>query len=186
MDTKDKRNSPFPKDPGNPNTSDRNTVMNEELYDLNTERTQSSNAEDAERGYTVRDGHNPNKPNPDEKINGYDDDDLDDLNDDFHNDRDLEDTDDDVYEVVLEEGEEFDDEFDDEEEYIEEDLDDEVENDEFDNPADTFENDFNETEDVLEDIDDDEDYENNNYVEDDVQRPKKKNKFTKEDQRRFY
>ncbi|WP_291144371.1 hypothetical protein [Flavobacterium sp. UBA7680] len=183
MNTTDKRNGAFPKDPGSP-SSDRNTVMNEELYDLNTKETQNNLAEDAERGYTVRNGHNPNKPNPDERSGVYDDD-LDDLDDDFHKDRDLEDNNDDIYEVVLEDND-LDDE--DEDEYIEEDLNeeelDEVENDEFDNPADTFENDFNETEDDLEDIDDDDDKEEDSeYVEDDVQ--EEDDDYTEEDKRRL-
>lgn len=183
MNTTDKKNSTFPRDPGNPNTEDRNTVMNEELYDLNTQETQNSRAEDAERGYTVRNGHNPNKPNPDEKSGLYDDD-LDDLDDDFHTERDLEDNNDKIYEVVLEDENDFEEE--DEEEYIEEDLDEEVENDEFDNPADTFENDFTETEDGLEDIDDEEEFEeeDNQYIEDDVQEDDDDD-FTEEDKRRL-
>ncbi|MFD2939370.1 hypothetical protein [Flavobacterium notoginsengisoli] len=192
MNTTDKTNRTFPKDPGSP-ISDRNTVMNEELYDLNTRETQSSRAEDAERGYTVRDGYNPNKPNPDQNGLGYEED-LDDLNDDFHTDRDLEDNNDDIYEIVLEEEDDFDDEeeddFDDEEEdeYIEEDLDEEIENDEFDNPADTFENDFNETEEDLEDIDDEEEIEDeddNDYIEDDVQEDNDNEEYPENDPRRF-
>ncbi|CAC9974800.1 MULTISPECIES: hypothetical protein [Flavobacterium] len=182
MNTTDNRNGTFPKDPGSPD-SDRNTVMNEELYDLNTKETQNSRSEDAERGYTVRNGHNPNKPNPDERSGVYDDD-LDDLDDDFHKDRDLEDNNDDIYEVVLEDEDDFDEE--DEDEYIEEDLDeqelDKVENDEFDNPADTFENNFNETEEDLEDIDDDEEEEDSEYIEDDVQED---DDYTEEDKRRL-
>jgi hypothetical protein len=184
MNTTDKNNSTFPRDPGNPNSSDRNTVMNEELYDLNTRETQNSRAEDAERGYTVRNGHNPNKPNPDQESAVYDDD-LDDLDDDFHKDRDLEDNTDQIYEVVLEDENDLDDE--DEDEYIEEDLDEEVENDEFDNPADTFENDFNETEEDLEDIDDEEDFddeEESEYIEDDVQE-ENDDDYIEEDKRRF-
>lgn len=189
MDTTDNRNGAFPKDPGSP-SSDRNTVMNEELYDLNTRETQSSRAEDAERGYTVRNGHNPDIPNPDERSGVYDDD-LDDLDDDFHKDRDLESSNDDIYEVVLEEDDARDEDYDDDDdEYIEEDLDDNVdldedlENDEFDNPSDTFENDFSETEDDLEDIDDEEDEEDvdNNYIEDDVQED---NDYNEEDKRRL-
>ena len=184
MNTTDKRNGTFPRDPGSPN-SDRNMVMNEELYDLNTQETQNSRAEDAERGYTVRNGHSPNTPSPDERSSVYDDN-LDDLDDDFHKDRDLEDNNDEIYEVVLEDENDLDDE--DEDEYIEEDLDeeelDEVENDEFDNPADTFENNFNETEEDLEDIDDeDSEEEDNDYVEDDVQ--EKDDDYTEEDKRRL-
>nr|WP_294779575.1 hypothetical protein [uncultured Flavobacterium sp.] len=180
MNTTDKRNGTFPKDLQN-QASDRNNVMNEELYDLNTQRTQSSSAEDAERGYTVRDGHNPDGPNPDLNGRGYDED-QDDLNDDFHTDRDLEDNDN-VYEVVLEEesdledGEDFDDD--------DEDLDEEVENDEFDNPADTFENDFNETEEDLEDIDDEDSEDETDYKEDDVQEDNDDEGYPENDPRRL-
>lgn len=181
MNTTDKRNGTFPRDPGNPNTSDRNTVMNEELYDLNTQETQNSRAEDAERGYTVRNGYNPNRPNPDQEDFASDDD-LDDLDDDFHKDRDLEDNDDTIYEVVLEDEDDLEDEDEDEDEYVEEDLDEEIENDEFDNPADTFENDFNETEEDLEEIDDEED---NDYVEDDVQEDNDDEEYPENDPRRL-
>lgn len=176
MNTTDKRNGNFPKDLQN-QTSDRNNVMNEELYDLNTQRTQSSSAEDAERGYTVRDGHNPDGPNPDLNGRGYDED-QDDLNDDFHTDRDLEDNDN-VYEVVLEEEGDLEDDEDDE------DLDEEVENDEFDNPADTFENDFNETEEDLEDIDDEDSEDENDYNEDDVQEDNNDEGYPENDPRRL-
>ncbi|WP_264551176.1 hypothetical protein [Flavobacterium sp. N2038] len=144
MNTTDKRNSIYNSDQRHQNTSDRNTVMNEELYDLDDiKTTDNDNAEIANRGYTIRNGHNPDKPNPDEE---------EDLNDDFHNQRDLEDHNDN-YEIELE------------------DNPDKNENDEFDNPDDSFENDFNETEDELDDIDDedDEDDDADEYIEDDVQ-----------------
>ncbi|SHL28254.1 hypothetical protein [Flavobacterium chilense] len=150
MDTSNKKNSVFK----NHNSYDRNNAVNDEFFDLDrTKETKDSNEEIANRGYTVRDGHNPNKPNPDEDDLDLDDD----LNDDFHTDRDLEDNND-VYEVELED------------EDAELDIDgnelNEV-NDELDNPSD----DFNETEDDLEDLDDDdEDDEGEEYIEDDVQR----------------
>lgn len=170
MNTTDKKNSTFG---GNQGMQDRNKVMNEELYELNDmKKTDNDNQEIADRGYTVRNGHNPNKPNPDEGVIGYEDD-LDDLNDDFHNENDLDDDNDNNYEIELE----------DEEEYVEEDLE---ENDEFNNPEDTFENDFTETEDALDDIDDeDEDDENSEYIEDDVQEEDSEDDYSEEDPRKF-
>ncbi|KAF2518059.1 hypothetical protein [Flavobacterium foetidum] len=153
--------------------------INNHLEDItNVKESDNNNREIAERGYTVRNGYNPNGINPDQE-DYLSDDDLDDLDDDFHTDRDLEDNNDDIYEVELES----------EDEYIEEGIDDEVENDEFDNPADTFENDFNETEDDLEDIDqdEDEDYENedNEYIEDDVQESDDEEDYPDNDPRKF-
>ncbi|MFC0777506.1 hypothetical protein [Flavobacterium sp. HJSW_4] len=157
-------------------SSDRNLGK-----DLNADIKKSDNdiREIAERGYTVRNGYNPNKPNPDQE-DFVSDDDLDDLNDDFHNDRDLEDNNDDIYEVELED-----------DNYVEE-------NDEFDNPSDLKEDeyDFNETEDALEDIDDDEDDEDdyveedidedeNEYIEDDVQEDNDDEEYPENDPRRF-
>ncbi|GIZ09886.1 hypothetical protein [Flavobacterium sp. UMI-01] len=87
-------------------------------------------SEIAEQGYTVRDGHNPNTPNPyEEQITN----DEFDLNDDFHTDRDLE-------------------------EPLDSNGNIKNENDEFDNPSDSFVDDyFQETEeesDAIESIDD--------------------------------
>lgn len=116
------------------NTTDKNILMNEELYQNNDQK--QPNKEIAEQGFAVRNGHDPNKPNPDERITN-DEDDLDDLNDDFHSDRDLE----------------GDDNLDDMDEEIDLDGDEKVVNDEFDNPSDAFENTFDETEEDLEEID---------------------------------
>ncbi|WP_417941690.1 hypothetical protein [Flavobacterium sp. RS13.1] len=116
------------------NTADKNNLMNEELYQNNDQK--QTNKEIAEQGFAVRNGHDPNKPDPDERITN-DEDDLDDLNDDFHSDRDLE----------------GDDNLDDMDEEIDLDGDEKVVNDEFDNPSDAFENTFDETEEDLEEID---------------------------------
>lgn len=162
MNTTDKKNSALKRDLKNENSNQRTTPTNEELFNLDKiKRAEDNNREIANRGYTIRDGHNPNKPNPDEK--DFQEDDLDTLDDDFHKDRDLEDNNDDIYEVELEEGEDEEDELD-----IDGNLN-EV-NDELDNPSD----DFNETEDDLEDLDQD-DEEEEEYIEDDVQEedPKK-------------
>ncbi|WP_281632247.1 hypothetical protein [Flavobacterium luteolum] len=146
-------------------------------------KSDTDNREIAERGYTVRNGFNPNRPNPDQE--DFADDDLDDLNDDFHKDRDLEDNNDDIYEVELE--------------------DDFEENDEFDNPSDLTEEeyDFNETEDVLEDLDEDDDEDDEDeyieedieedigedddtdYIEDDVQEDKDDERYPENDPRKF-
>ena len=149
------------------NTTDKNVLMNEELYQNNEQK--QTNREIAEQGFTVRNGHDPNKPNPDERITNEDD--LDDLNDDFHADRDLEG--DDV----------------DEDEEIDLDGDERIVNDEFDNPSDAFENTFNETEEDLEDIDQEEeeieeedDYE---YQEDDIQEEENEEDYPANDPRKF-
>ncbi|WP_281234133.1 hypothetical protein [Flavobacterium gelatinilyticum] len=172
MNTTDNKNRAFIRDPRNPDVSERKNASNDDLFDAENLHDTDTNAEAMERGFTVRNGYNPNRPNPDQDSIAYEDD-LDDLSDDFHSEKDLEDTDNDVYVVQLED----DDDLEDEDEYIDEDLDEDLENDEFDNPSDTFENDFNETEDVLEDIDDEdeieeddeEEDEDNQYIEDDVQ-----------------
>lgn len=144
-------------------------VTNEEWLESADQKFDNSNAAAAERGYTVRDSNNLNRPNPDQEAY-VSDDDLDDLDDDFHTDRDLEDNNDAIYEVDLED-EELDANGNDLTEV----------NDELDNPSD----DFNETEDVLEDIDDDdeEDEEENDYVEDDVQ--EEDDEYPENDPRRF-
>lgn len=171
MNTLDKKNG-INRDLKNQYSNDRN--LDKDLYNLDeTRKTDNDNREIAERGYTVRNGYNPNRPNPDQE--DFADSDLDDLSDDFHTDRDLEDTSDAIYEVELE---------------------DEV--DELDNPSDVRENeDFNETEDVLEDIDDEDedededDYveedidETNDYIEDDVQEDNDDEEYPENDPRRF-
>ena len=153
MDTTKQRNSLAndTKDPRNQNqyAGERNDVVSEEFYDQ--DELNQTNEEIADRGYTIRNGYDPNKPNPDEDITN-DEDDLDDLNDDFHTDRDLEP--------------------DDLETEIDIDGDEKVVNDEFDNPSDDFGETFNETEEDLEDIDQDDDVEEEDdleYKENDIQ-----------------
>lgn len=135
--------------PGNQtqNKDDRSTLMNEELYDIDDmKETDDNTREIAERGYTVRNGNNPNKPNPDQFTE------EDDLDDDFHSEKDLKHDSEDLYQEKLDlNGKNIGDV-----------------NDEFDNPSDVLEDDFNETEEDLEDIDDEED----EYIEDDVQEEK--------------
>lgn len=113
MNNTDKRNSTFPLNPGNPGT------QNEELYDLNVPGTQNNHVEDAKHSYTARNSHNLNKACPEEKSGLYDDD-LSDLDDDFHTNRDLESNNYKIYEVIPEDEDDLDD-IDDEEEFEEED-----------------------------------------------------------------
>ena len=130
MQTTEQKNSIFKgtRDPKNSNTAAKNSLINEELGNIDKMKQQpQSNKEAAELGYTVRNGYDPNKPNPDQDLASSDDDDL----DDFHTDKDLE-----------------------HDEIDEDDF--EEENDELDNPRDILEDDFNEIED-LEDLDQDED-----------------------------
>ncbi|MBB4802830.1 hypothetical protein HNP37_002905 [Flavobacterium nitrogenifigens] len=168
MSTIDKKNSNY-REINDHFSSDRNLGK-----DLKNEgmKSDNDNREIAERGYMVRNGHNPNRPNPDQE-DYLSDDDLDDLNDDFHNDRDLEDNNDDIYEVELEE-----------------------ERDELDNPSDAGEDDydFNETEDVLEDLDEDDDEDeyieediddDNDYIEDDIQEDNDDDEYPENDPRRL-
>ncbi|MWB93923.1 hypothetical protein GON26_06085 [Flavobacterium sp. GA093] len=162
------RNSIGNRDPRNTSQdkTDKNTLMNEELYDIDKiKMSDNDNKEIAERGYTIRNGYDPNRPNPEQDQVTNDEDDLDDLDDDFHTDRDLED--DDLIEEDLED-----------DDLVEEDLDldgDELNtvNDEFDNPSDVTNGDFNETEEDLEDIDQDdeeeEDFEEIIEIEEDEQ-----------------
>jgi hypothetical protein len=178
MNTIDNKNSTIKgnRDPRNQsqNANDKNTLMNEELYNIDdVKKSDNDNSEIAERGYTVRNGTNPDIPNPDQ----ISDDDLDDLDDDFHTQRDLEDNEDYIYEVELEDDELEDDELDANGNELNE------VNDEFDNPSD----DFNETEDDLEDIDQDDDEEEeeeeDEYVEDDVQ--EEDEEYQENDPRKF-
>ena len=136
----------------NQNTADKNRLMNEELYDMDDmKETDDDNAAIAERGYTVRNGHNPDGINPDEMV--YDKEDIENLDDDFHSKKDLIHTSDDLYDDA-----------------VDDDLNPAV--DELDNPSDVRERtdgDFNEVDD-LEDIDqddDDEDEEDDDAEEDD-------------------
>lgn len=138
------------KDPRNQNQNkdDRSTLMNEELYDIDDMKESDDNTREiAERGYTIRNGYNPNKPNPDQIA------DEEDLDDDFHTEKDLKHDSDDLYLEKLD--------------LNGNNIADKV-NDEFDNPSDVLEDDFNETEDDLEDLDQD-DEEEEEYIEDDVQ-----------------
>lgn len=173
METTDQKNRVFQENINseNPIITDKNDFMNEELYDNDEFKGtyNESNREIAEQGFTVRNGHDPNKPNPDEEITN-DEDDLDDLNDDFHTDRDLEGDDD----LDEEPGRE-----------IDLDGDERIINDELDNPSD----DFNETEEDLEDIDqDDEDIEEEEdyeYEEDDIQEEESEENYSNNDPRKF-
>lgn len=166
MSTIDQNNDIFKakRDSGNQRISDKETLLNNELQNNEFEDIHQSNEEIAKQGYTVRNGYDPNKPNPDQEKITNDEDDLDDLDDDFHTEKDLE--------------------HDNDDDYIEEDLDDDGEdlnitNDEFDNPSD----DFNETEDVLEDIDEDDDEDDDDdYKEDDVQEEDEDDDFEEEEE----
>jgi hypothetical protein len=170
MNTTDQKNSTTKgnRDPRNQNLNKVQTALrNEDTYDIDdAKEIDDNNREIAERGYTVRNGYNPNRPNPDQEDIGF----IDDLNDDFHTERDLEGNNDDIYEVELEEDHES------------LDLDgnnlNDV-NDELDNPSD----DFNETEEDLEDIDQDE--EDDEYVEDDVQEDDNEEDYPNNDPRKF-
>lgn len=167
IDNNDSKNRDF----DNHISNDRN--LGKDLYDIeDTKESDTDASEIAERGYTVRNGSNPDGPNPDEEIFTRDSD-LDDLDDDFHTDRDLEDNSDAIYEVELED-----------------------ENDEFDNPSDLREEeyDFNETEAALEDIDDEDDdfieedideEDDNEYIEDDVQEDNDDEEYPENDPRKF-
>lgn len=106
----------------------RNAATNNEVYP-NERRDKQTNEEIAEQGFTVRDGHNPNKPNPYE---GQVDKDVSELNIEFQKGKGLN-----VEELASNGDIKF-------------------ENDELDNPSDPPVEDFQETEDILEDIDEDE------------------------------
>ncbi|HJY14114.1 MAG TPA: hypothetical protein VJ304_15075, partial [Flavobacterium sp.] len=154
MNTTEQKNSTTSnRDPRNQNlnTADKNRLMNEELYDMDDmKETDDDNAAIAERGYTVRNGHNPDGVNPDEMV--YDRKDIEELDDDFHSEKDLIHTSDDLYDDA-----------------VDEDLDPAV--DELDNPSDVRERedgDFNEVDD-LEDIDPDDEDEDDDFEEEEVE-----------------
>ena len=154
MNTTEQKNSTTSnRDPRNQNlnTADKNRLMNEELYDIDDmKETDDDNAAIAERGYTVRNGHNPDGVNPDEMV--YDRKDIEELDDDFHSEKDLIHTSDDLYDDA-----------------VDEDLDPAV--DELDNPSDVRERedgDFNEVDD-LEDIDPDDEDEDDDFEEEEVE-----------------
>ncbi|WP_264537269.1 hypothetical protein [Flavobacterium sp. N1736] len=143
METTDKRNSAVGnRDPRNQNLNRQNTVLNEKLY-ANDEIRKANRQENIENyGYTIRDGYNPNKAIPDqERITNEDD--LDDLDDDFHAADDLEDDADDADNL----------------------------NDEFDNPSDNVNDDFTNSADEFddeeeEDFEDDEEEEEEEELDD--------------------
>ncbi|QOG01401.1 hypothetical protein [Flavobacterium sp. MDT1-60] len=172
MNTTEQKNSTTSnRDPRNQNlnTADKNRLMNEELYDIDDmKETDDNNSEIAERGYMVRNGHNPNEVNPDEMF--YDKEDIEDLDDDFHSKKDLIHNSDDLYDDA-----------------VDADLDPAV--DELDNPSDIRERedgDFNEVDD-LEDIDeDDEDeIEEDEIEEDQIEEENSEEDYPANDPRKF-
>ena len=177
MNTTEQKNSTTSnRDPRNqnPNTADKNRLMNEELYDIDDmKETDNDNAEIAERGYMVRNGHNPNEVNPDEMF--YDREDIKDLDDDFHSKKDLIHNSDDLYDDA-----------------VDADLDPAI--DELDNPSDIRERedgDFNEVDD-LEDIDQDDDEDedededdNDEFEGDEIEEEDSEDDYPANDPRRF-
>ena len=177
MNTTEQKNSTTSnRDPRNQNlnNADKNRVINEELYDIDDiKETDDDNSEIAERGYMVRNGHNPNEINPDEMV--YDKKDIEDLDDDFHSKKDLIHNSDDLYDDA-----------------VDADLDPAV--DELDNPSDIRERedgDFSEVDD-LEDIDDedededDEDEDDNDEFEgDEIEEEDSEEDYPANDPRRF-
>ena len=166
MNTTEQKNSTTSnRDPRNQNlnTADKNRLMNEELYDMDDmKETDDDNAAIAERGYTVRNGHNPDGVNPDEMV--YDRKDIEELDDDFHSEKDLIHTSDDLYDDA-----------------VDEDLDPAV--DELDNPSDVRERedgDFNEVDD-LEDIDPDDEDEDDDFEEEEVEEEEEDSEDSEED-----
>jgi hypothetical protein len=170
MNTTEQKNSTTSnRDPRNQNlnTADKNRLMNEELYDIDDmKETDDDNAAIAERGYTVRNGHNPDGINPDEMV--YDKKDIEDLDDDFHSEKDLIHTSDDLYDDA-----------------VDEDLDPAV--DELDNPSDIRERedgDFNEVDD-LEDIDPDDEDEDDDFEEEEIEEEDSEEDYPENDPRKF-
>ena len=144
-----------------------NAPSNEELYNIDdAKETDDDNSVIAERGYTVRNGHNPDGINPDEMV--YDKKDIEDLDDDFHSKKDLIHTSDDLYDDA-----------------VDEDLDPAV--DELDNPSDVRERedgDFNEVDD-LEDIDPDDEDEDNDFEEEEIEEEDSEEDYPANDPRKF-
>ncbi|MFB3388432.1 hypothetical protein [Flavobacterium sp. LAR06] len=170
MNTTEQKNSTTSnRDPRNQNlnTADKNRLMNEELYDIDEmKETDDDNAVMAERGYTVRNGHNPDGINPDEMV--YDKKDIEDLDDDFHSEKDLIHTSDDLYDDA-----------------VDEDLDPAV--DELDNPSDVRERedgDFNEVDD-LEDIDPDDEDEDDDFEQEEIEEEDSEEDYPANDPRKF-
>lgn len=160
----------------NLNTAD-NRLSNEELYTIDDKKeTDDDNSVIAERGYTVRNGYNPNEVNPDDRRMEYEQEDIEDLDDDFHSEKDLKSNSDDLYDDT-----------------VDADLDPAV--DELDNPSDIRERtdgDFKEVDD-LEDIDDeDEDGEDiededdeDEFEEDEIREEDSEEDYPENDPRRF-
>lgn len=171
MNTTEQKNSTTSnRDPRNQNlnTADKNRLMNEELYDIDDmKEIDDDNAVIAERGYTVRNGHNPDGINQDEMV--YDKKDIEDLDDDFHSEKDLIHTSDDLYDDA-----------------VDEDLDPAV--DELDNPSDVRERedgDFDEVDD-LEDIDpDEEDEDEDDFEEEEIEEEDSEEDYPANDPRKF-
>ncbi|MNX63202.1 hypothetical protein D3C86_941940 [compost metagenome] len=141
--------------------------MNEELYDIDDmKETDDNNTTIAERGYTVRNGHNPNGINPDEM--SYEKEDIENLDDDFHSKKDLIHNSDDLYDDA-----------------VDADLDPAV--DELDNPSDIRERedgDFNEIDD-LEDIDEDDDEDEDEFDEEEIEEEDSEEDYPANDPRKF-
>lgn len=180
METTDKRNNALEnRDPRNQNLNRQNNIMNEKLYN-NDEIRRASRQDDVKKyGFTIN-GYDPNKAIPDqERVTNEDD--LDDLDDDFHQPGDLvDDTDalndefdnpsDNVNDDFTNSADEFDEEEYKDDKDEDEELDDHTHttgdllydenadnlNDEFDNPSDS--EDLTESDEDLQELDpDDED-----------------------------
>lgn len=95
METTDKRNSTVEnRDPRNQNLNRQNNIMNEKLYDNDEIRRANHQGDVKKYGFTIN-GYDPNKAIPDqERVTNEDD--LDDLDDDFHQPGDLVDDADDL------------------------------------------------------------------------------------------
>jgi hypothetical protein len=184
METTDKRNSTVEnRDSRNQNLNRQNNIMNEKLYNNDEIRRANHQGDVKNYGFTIN-GYDPNKAIPDqERITNEDD--LDDLDDDFHQPGDLVDDADDlndefdnpsdnVNDDFTNSADEFDEEDeeeyeDDREEEEEEELDDHTHttgdllydenadnlNDEFDNPSDSEE--LTESDEDLQELDPDDD-----------------------------
>jgi len=213
METTDKRNSSVDnRDSRNPNLNRQNTVMNEKLYN-NDEMKKASRQEEIQNyGSSIRNGYDPNKAIPDqERITNEDD--LDDLDDDFHQPGDLIDDADDlkaedqfdnpsdnVNDDFTNSADEFDEEEDEEyleEEEEEEELDDHTHttgdllydenadnlNDEFDNPSDSEE--LTESDNDLQELDPDDDDLEDDLEPDEIEEEDSGENYSDNDPRKF-
>jgi len=177
METTDRRNNSVEnRDPRNQNLNRQNAVMNEKLYS-NNEMKKVSRQENIQNFGSARNGYDPNKAIPDQE-HITNEDDLDDLDDDFHQPGDLVDDTDDLNDEfdnpsdnVNDDFTTPDDEFEESEELEEdeEELDDHTHttgdllydenadnlNDEFDNPSDSEE--LTESDNDLQELDPDDD-----------------------------